>query len=268
MKRLIYLAFILNVVGTILLTSAISYSQGTSEIFGQLNVKGTPASLTVDSNVGIGTSSPDASAILDVSSTTQGVIIPRMTTAQRDLIASPITGLQIFNITTNQHEYFNGNAWAALAQGITSENFIFAFTTSTQQIASANIFQSVTFENEIAKNGWTHSTSVDPEDFTCNQTGIYQIDIFGAAQKTGGASTLFELIVTLDGVEVIGSAFGTDLDANNEIKSISTTIVFSATSGQVLNIEITAGTTNSEIMLPSGNATSHVSLKFGITRIQ
>ncbi len=267
MKRLIYLAFVFNIVGTMLLTSMV-HGQGVSEIFGSLNVKGTPASLSVDSSVGIGITSPDQSAILDITSTTQGVLIPRMTTAQRDLISSPVTGLQIFNVTTNQHEYFNGNAWAALAQGITSENFIFAFTEITQEIASANIFQEVTFENEVAKNGWTHSTSVNPEDFTCNQAGVYQIEIFGTTQKTGGASTLFELIVTLDGTEVAGSAFGTDLDANNEIKIISTTVVFFATAGQVLNVEITSGTTSSEIMAPSGNATSHVSLKFGITRIQ
>ena len=92
--RKILIAFAFNIFGTILITSIV-YGQGTSEIFGQLNVKGTPASLTVDSSVGIGTSSPDNSAILDISSTTQGVLIPRMTTTERDAILFPVTGLQI-----------------------------------------------------------------------------------------------------------------------------------------------------------------------------
>jgi hypothetical protein len=52
-------------------------------------------------NVGIGTTTPAASALLDVSSTTKGILPPRMTTTQRDAIASPAAGLIIFNTTTN-----------------------------------------------------------------------------------------------------------------------------------------------------------------------
>ena len=48
-----------------------------------------------------------ASARLAVNSTTQGVLIPRMTTTQRDAITSPAVGLQIFNTTTSCVEYFD-----------------------------------------------------------------------------------------------------------------------------------------------------------------
>ncbi len=43
--------------------------------------------------VGIGTSTPHTSAILDLTSTTQGMLLPRMTTAQRDAITTPSDGL-------------------------------------------------------------------------------------------------------------------------------------------------------------------------------
>ena len=46
--------------------------------------------------VGIGTATPDASAVLDASSITKGFLPPRMTTAQRDAIVSPATGLTIY----------------------------------------------------------------------------------------------------------------------------------------------------------------------------
>jgi uncharacterized protein (TIGR02145 family) len=52
----------------------------------------------------------DNSAMLDISSTSQGLLIPRMTTEERDGIASPALSLLIFNITTNCFEaYVNGN---------------------------------------------------------------------------------------------------------------------------------------------------------------
>ena len=54
---------------------------------------------------------PDNSAMLDVSSTTRGLLPPRMTTAQRDAIASPAAGLTIFNTTKNGTETYNGTSW-------------------------------------------------------------------------------------------------------------------------------------------------------------
>lgn len=62
-------------------------------------------------NVGIGTSSPDASAILDVFSTDSGILYPRMTTAQRDAISSPATSLLIYNTTTECIETYIGGEW-------------------------------------------------------------------------------------------------------------------------------------------------------------
>ncbi|NTW31023.1 MAG: hypothetical protein HGB12_00035 [Bacteroidetes bacterium] len=65
-------------------------------------------------NVGIGTTSPASSAALEVSSTTQGALMPRMTTAQRSAIASPVAGLMVFNIDCNNFNYFDGVNWVPL----------------------------------------------------------------------------------------------------------------------------------------------------------
>ena len=70
--------------------------------------------------VGIGTNTPAASAQLDVASTERGFLPPRMTAAQRDLIASPATGLLIFQTdNTAGYYYYNGTAWVALGTGPT-----------------------------------------------------------------------------------------------------------------------------------------------------
>ncbi len=58
-------------------------------------------SLASMAQVGIGTNSPNANAALDVVSTSQGMVFPRMTTTQRNAISSPAKGLTIFNTTLN-----------------------------------------------------------------------------------------------------------------------------------------------------------------------
>jgi len=66
-------------------------------------------------NVGIGTTNPDTSAQLDVSSSTKGLLPPRLTTAQRDAIASPAAGLIIFNTTNNGIEIKTNLGWISLS---------------------------------------------------------------------------------------------------------------------------------------------------------
>lgn len=70
-------------------------------------------------NVGINASgsNPDASAMLDVVSTTKGMLIPRMTTAQRNAIVSPATGLLVFDSSVGSFWFYNGSAWSELIAG-------------------------------------------------------------------------------------------------------------------------------------------------------
>src|SRR6185369_4930964 len=69
-------------------------------------------------NVGIGTSSPNASARLDISDTTRGILIPRMTAVQRDAITGPASGLLVYVIDDNSFYYYN-NSWQKLMTGNT-----------------------------------------------------------------------------------------------------------------------------------------------------
>ena len=60
---------------------------------------------------GIGTNNPDPSAALDVNSTTMGLLIPRMTTVQREAINSPAEGLRVYDTDTKDFWYFDGTVW-------------------------------------------------------------------------------------------------------------------------------------------------------------
>ncbi len=60
-------------------------------------------------------SSPNASAMLDVKSTTKGFLAPRMTSAQRGAITSPATGLLVYQTdATAGYYYYDGSAWTQI----------------------------------------------------------------------------------------------------------------------------------------------------------
>jgi uncharacterized protein (TIGR02145 family) len=62
-------------------------------------------------------STPDNSAMLDVKSTSRGLLPPRMTTSQMNAIASPSAGLIVFNTTLKIIFSFNGTSWDAMTNG-------------------------------------------------------------------------------------------------------------------------------------------------------
>ncbi len=61
--------------------------------------------------VGIGTTSPDASAALDITATDKGFLMPRMTTTQKTAITSPTEGLQVYDTDTKSIWTFDGTTW-------------------------------------------------------------------------------------------------------------------------------------------------------------
>ena len=69
-------------------------------------------------------SSADASAILDVKSTTKGVLIPRLTDVQRDAIASPVAGLLIFNTDQQLMQMYDGTIWSSVELNWTCGNLL------------------------------------------------------------------------------------------------------------------------------------------------
>lgn len=71
---------------------------------------------SLNAQVGIGTTTPNASSVLDISSTTQGMLAPRMTTAQRTAISSPANGLLVYDTDFNAFFYYESSAWSRMGQ--------------------------------------------------------------------------------------------------------------------------------------------------------
>jgi hypothetical protein len=62
----------------------------------------------------VGTTTPNASAALEVASTTQGFLMPRMSTVQMNSIVSPALGLMVYNTTTNSLNIYTGSTWNSI----------------------------------------------------------------------------------------------------------------------------------------------------------
>ncbi|MEO9964873.1 MAG: hypothetical protein ABJF11_03740 [Reichenbachiella sp.] len=64
--------------------------------------------------VGIGTESVNTDAVLEIESTTKGLLIPRMTTAQRNALGASSTGLIVYDTTRDALYYYDGSSWLRL----------------------------------------------------------------------------------------------------------------------------------------------------------
>lgn len=69
---------------------------------------------TITGALGIG-ETPDSSAALDVSSTTQGFLPPRMTTIQKYAIISPSVGLFVYDLSLHKLSFWNGSIWETVS---------------------------------------------------------------------------------------------------------------------------------------------------------
>jgi len=98
----------------------------------------------LNAQVGIGTTIPDASSILDISSTTKGVLIPRLTDIQKNGITNPANGLLIFNIDNNQLEYNKGTSgspiWSSLTKIVSNDSNNYITTGSDGGAYLNNLF--------------------------------------------------------------------------------------------------------------------------------
>ncbi len=73
------------------------------------------ASWSFYSQVGIGTTSPDPSTMLDVQSTSSGFAMPRMSKDQRTNIPNPIAGLQVYDTDYKIVWFYDGNEWRSMS---------------------------------------------------------------------------------------------------------------------------------------------------------
>jgi hypothetical protein len=105
----------------------------------------------------------NASAILDIKSVNKGLLIPRMSSAQRTAISSPAEGLKVFDTDTRSFWYYNGTGWLQLATGsptnFWSQNGTSIFNTNPGNIGigTNNPLSVLALQTPLNTVGFTHT---------------------------------------------------------------------------------------------------------------
>jgi len=122
-------------------------------------------------NVGIGTSQPDNSAALDISSTNKAFYPPRLTTIQRNAMASPKAGAVVFDQDKKTLYLHNGSEWLPLGIGDKTQPPLISYSTDPTSCGIYNsLGYSVDVEGDFIVAGAPEYAQLMP-NFSCNRTG-------------------------------------------------------------------------------------------------
>ena len=228
-----------------------------------------------NAQTGIGTTSPDASAKLDISSTTKGLLTPRMTSTQRAAISSPANGLLIYQTDAPTGFYVNtGSAgspsWLRINTDWTKSGNDVSFTTGNVGIGTSSPAEKIEVNGNVKANNfigsgsqltdvatrvtgsWTLNPGLNYVSFTVNSGGTYSMWVNGNIPH-GIALWIATVTTANTNVPVLGSQSAWYYSAGNAL-------VWTSIPDQII------GNNNNIISSPGSYApnTSNV-FKFGIT---
>ncbi len=224
-------------------------------------------SLTMQAqSVGINTTTPDPSAVLDIQSTQQGVLTPRLTTAQRNALQNPAQGLLIYNTTIKCFEVFGGTFWNSFGCECGAIPGSISPTVSTACAGLTATFTTSGFNGQLQ---WEQSSD------NLNWTGIPGANAasYTATAPSGQAQRFFRVVASNPGCPPQASTPVTlnALQPPSQPGTItgSATVLTSA-SAQNYSILPVAGATTYTWTVPSGasivsgQGTNSIVVNFGI----
>ena len=172
----------------------------------------------------------DASAMVDIASTSKGMLIPRMTNAQMMAIPAPATGLLVFQTDgVYGYYFFNGGSWVALLRGSAGTTNYIPIFSSAGTLGNSIIYQNPAASNRIGINYGTTNhgllalkATVDTEALYINQNsspsavasgssgggyGVLREEYTGPNdnQRTGILATMIKSISDVQGLGIEGA---------------------------------------------------------------
>lgn len=190
------------------------------------------------SQVGIGTTSPDASSVLDITATDAGLLVPRMTLTNRDNITAPATGLMIYQTDNTPGFYFyDGSAWSAFGgdSSSTSYSYMVPIWAEENQSLGNNTYEWA-FGNGANTPSNAGITIYVPSDYTCA--------IVAMTATTNNPSGSSKIEADVNG-SVLGASDGVEVTLSGRSGENNTFTPYSINSGDRLTFRTRTAATNS-----------------------
>jgi hypothetical protein len=212
---------------------------------------------------GIGTTTPHASAQLEVSSTTKGFLPPRLTTEQLNNIANPATGLVIYNTTTNILEYKTASGWISYQDnqdGTNAGEMQYWDGSTWVTIAPGNEGQVLKYINNAPAWGTVEASVPDAPIIGTAIAGNAQATISFTAPAFNGYSTITSYIATASPEGYTGTASQSD-DGSLTVTGLSngTTYTFAITATNAIGTSQASANSN-PITTPNGVSNAPISV--------
>ena len=220
------------------------------------------------SQIGINTTSPDPSSVLDITSTSKGILIPRMTTSQRDLILSPTNSLLIYNSSDNEFQY-NSNTpaspvWTSLASGgsSTSNNPSIKYTnsnTSTSQNTNAGANAALIGNLQWNDDSSIYTGNTTNNTITISEAGRYKIIVNIPLITTSNTDNIApEMRIKINGTAV-GSYASTGFlrtSSGHQESSLHLTEILEIAANGVVGVNIARSAASSTVTIREINSAS------------
>ena len=147
---------------------------------------------TTYAQVGINNENPDPSAALDITSTTKGLLMPRMTNAQRQAISNPAAGLQVFvtDFDGGSFMFYDGTKWGTLSFTKTIPDAPTIGTAVAADTQATVSFTAPSSDGGSAITSYTATSSPDGITGTISQSGSGSITVTGLTNGTAYTFTV------------------------------------------------------------------------------
>ncbi len=223
--------------------------------------------LLASAQVGIGTSSPDVSTVLDVSATDKGVLIPRMTTTERDAILSPANGLIIYNTDTDRIQLNTNTPATPIWQALSAAPVAAAIIGDSMKYSNNDVTTDVNPASSIdlplfGTNNWNDNTAlyvVSGNQVVITQTGRYEVIVNASLQNaTATDRNAPEIRIELNGTG-IGSYGSTGYmrSANgHEESSLHIREIIEVSANQILTVGIVRSANSGAVNLRSAGTSN------------
>ncbi len=201
------------------------YGDGDLIKFSKNNISTNTFMVKNDGSVGIGTDSFDSNvAALVVSSTSKGILIPRLTVSQRDAISGAPEGLLLYNMDDHEFNYYNGSGWESVGKTYSASSTGGLNLSGTSFSANVdNLTIEISGSNQL-------KVKYDPIFFATNTTGLTFMydDGFFATSSFG---------LMLKDMGVVSSTYGSENTAVTLGIDNYGRVYFVATSAIMIGIE-------------------------------